>query len=146
MGSGTKPEDTGGSVVSMLTVCYKWLINKCMSDYCVSASKHPLQIQRTPPLRYMGVFVSHIGRYLKGFFCLHVFQYLYSLNSGFILSFALTGGYGEREGLLTFPCLQVREPYHAISAFKVVMGSARGLGSILSSLSLPGPPGGSCHA
>ena len=147
-GVRNETEGTGGIVNSMFTVVCKWLILKGMRDYCVSAGMHTLRIQRTPPLRYMGVYVRYTELYIKVFFYTYVSQCLYSFYSGLIFPFALASGFGGRGGLLTISYLQISciEAYNSIRAFKVVLGGAGGKGTISSYLSLSGHPGGYYNA
>ncbi len=98
-----KPE---GSVTRMWSVCCKWLINKGMLDYKVSASKHPPDIQETPPLHFRWVCVAHIERVSKVSYGLCVLHGLNAFIGGYFVVVALVSGFGGCGGFLTSSCLQ----------------------------------------
>ena len=98
-----KPE---GSVARVWTVCCKWLINKGMRDYKVSASKHPPDIQETPPLRFRWVYVAHIERVSRTLFGLCMLHGLCAFISGYYFGATPVSGFGGCGGLLTSRCLQ----------------------------------------
>ena len=111
-----KPE---GSVARVWTVCCKWLINKGMRDYKVSASKHPPEIQETPPLHFRWVEVAHIEEGSRTSFGLWMLQGLYAFISGYFVVATPASGFGGRGGLSTSRCLQ--------SPLQVDLGGAGGI-------------------
>ena len=98
-----KPE---GSVTRMLAVGCKWLINKGMFAYKVSAGKHPPEIQEPPPLHFRWVEVAHIEEGFRTSFGLWMLQGLYAFISGYFVVATPVSGFGGRGGLSTSRCLQ----------------------------------------
>ena len=146
----------------LLTEGCKCLINKGMFNDKVSSGRHTLDIPRTPPPPFMGVYGAHIERVSKRFFGLYWILVFKWKSSGKLITclcsretdtaqrvrcyfFFVICGFGGARGLLTSTCLQPCLRALNTSFFSYV--DLGGLGGIFSPPIHPGgffPPAGAC--
>lgn len=125
------------SVVILFACACKWLINKGMLDYKVSAGARTLNIQRTPPLPFMGVQAAHVESCSNRYFQSCLVLVLHVLYGGVLIINASACGIGGTGGGFVS------------SVILAAYASGRGWGalrSFLSPVGLYGAQEGLCHA